>query len=170
MQNRADLLFEGVAAGLRIKAANTDNSAIGGPQTLEDLDGTRFPRAIGAEQAEDLTFVDRETDAAKGVDGALAFRQVMDIDNWRGHGGQISIAHSAPGANSRLRIAVHGSDGAPPKNHAPQNNSCNGPDGPGGTGPIETGPSRLHPALIPNPTTRGSGHSGIGWRRLNGPP
>ena len=101
-RDRADLLFEGVAAGLRIKAANTDDSAIGGPQTLEDLDGTRFPRAIGAEQAEDLTFVDRKTDAAKGVDGAVAFRQVMDIDDCDGHSKSLSIAHSGAQANSVL--------------------------------------------------------------------
>ena len=68
-----------------IEAADARGAAVGRAHPFQDFDGGGFSRAIGAEQAEDFTFLDGEADAADGFDGDAAgdvgLEQAFDGDD-----------------------------------------------------------------------------------------
>ena len=102
MQYRADLLLVGVAAGLRIQAADAYAAAVGRAQPFENLDGAGLPGAVGAQQAENFALLHLETHAAKGLHVAIALGQVVDFDDRHAHVKPLSITHSEAGARTCL--------------------------------------------------------------------
>src|SRR5207253_2155723 len=76
----ADALFELSHLHAGIVAEDFDFAAGARPETFEDLDGSGFAGAVGAEQAEDLAGSDLEVNTADGVDVAVGFAQAAHGD------------------------------------------------------------------------------------------
>jgi len=85
LKGGADFVFERVGLLAGIVAADDRSAAIGVAQTFEDFDSAGFTGTIGAEEAEDFSLVDVETDAADGFDVAIALDEIFDSYNGFGH-------------------------------------------------------------------------------------
>src|SRR5207302_8096478 len=57
-----------------------DRAAVASPVALQDLDRRRLPRAVRAEQPEDLALPDLEADAAQRLVCAVGLAQFLDAD------------------------------------------------------------------------------------------
>src|SRR4051794_4844501 len=66
-----------------IEAEDADVAARPVPVALEDLDRRRLPRAVRAQQPEDLAALDAEVDAADGLDALVGLAQIADFDGGR---------------------------------------------------------------------------------------
>jgi hypothetical protein len=73
----------------RVETTDRDAAAIEIAQALQDFDSRRFSGPVGAEQAEDFAFLDKEADAADGLDVAVALDQVFDLQDRGWHGARL---------------------------------------------------------------------------------
>ena len=71
-----------------IVAEYARGAAVGAGQPGEDGDQGRLARAVGTEQAEELTRFDNQIDARERLDRTKATRDVDDVDS-RGHAGNL---------------------------------------------------------------------------------
>jgi hypothetical protein len=94
LQDDARALAQGARPRGRVVAEDGDDPARAAAVALEDLDGRRLARAVGAEEAEDLAPGDVEVDAADRLELAVGLAQVSDQDGGR-------IAHCGPQTMTR---------------------------------------------------------------------
>jgi hypothetical protein len=87
LEHDPDPLLEAPVAALRVPPQNPHLARRAAPVALEDLDGRGFARTVWAEQAEHLTALDRERDAAHGLHVAVRLAQVCHLDG-RAHEGR----------------------------------------------------------------------------------
>ena len=71
------------ASARRVQAQHRDDPAAAPPVALEDLDGRRLARAVGAEQAEDLAGRTSKSIPRTASNVAVGLAQVADEDGWR---------------------------------------------------------------------------------------
>ena len=66
--------------GRRVEAEYRDLASVGGPMTLEDLDGRRLPGAVGTEQGENLAGFDSQVHAVYCGHIAVVLDQALHLD------------------------------------------------------------------------------------------
>ena len=103
-----DLLFDvNVAGGL----AQHQHFAGGGEdQAQQGLDRGRLARAVRAEKAEDLAFVDVQADVVDGGDFFVLLDQVFDLDGFgiAGRGRPVARAGRLRGGGGECGVLCHG--------------------------------------------------------------
>ncbi len=82
----ADPGVDGALVALDFQAGEVGRAAIGVAQAFEHLQGGRFARAVGTEDAEDFAALDGEGDAVDGDFGAVGFVEVARFDDGFGGG------------------------------------------------------------------------------------
>ena len=80
LQDDADPLAEVPPRPLGIVAEDAHFAGIAFAVALEDLDGRRLAGAVGPEQPEDLSFLDREVDLPDRLEVAVGLAQAADLD------------------------------------------------------------------------------------------
>jgi hypothetical protein len=71
-------------------------------EVQERPDRRRLTRAVGPEEAEDLSLADPQRDVFDAARRAVAFRQVVGFDDWR-HGTVTNVAGSSDDAGAGAR-------------------------------------------------------------------
>ena len=77
----ADELLRLVRVFEDVDAADLGLAGRGGEVAGEDVHRGGFPRAVGAEESDDLALADREGDIVDGEFGAVVFHEVVDFDH-----------------------------------------------------------------------------------------
>ncbi len=78
LENDADLVPPGTAAGGGVDAEHAYLAGSAVAEPFEDLDGCRLARTVGAEEGEDLTAAHLEVDAPDGVSTPVALDEPAD--------------------------------------------------------------------------------------------
>ena len=81
LESGADLVFQFLRILLGIQAADRNAPGVGSSQALHDFHGGGFPSAIGAQQTKNFAFLNVETDASHGLHIAVAFYQVLNLQD-----------------------------------------------------------------------------------------
>src|SRR5262249_50042344 len=104
LEHDADSFAVRLLGARGVEAEHVDSAAVALAVALEDLHGRRLPRAVRAEQPEDLAFLDVERDSAHGLVLAVRLAQVLDED--RGHSSRICALAVGNGGSVPPRSAA----------------------------------------------------------------